>query len=261
MPWYEIVILIVAGFAVGVINTLAGGATVISLSVLMFLGLPADVANGTHRIAALFQTFTSADTFRRQQVLDLKGGMSLALPSVLGSILGAFIAVDIDEMVFRQVAAIVMLMILILILLKPQQWIKGNEAARGRRMDLRRFLLFFVIGVYGGFIHIGIGYFLIFALVMNAGYDLLQANAVKVLIVFLYVAASLAIFIVSGLVDWKYAAVLAVGQGLGAWVSARWASRWSGEFMRWFMIIFILLSSGQLLGVYDLGKLIRYLFA
>jgi len=154
------------------------------------------------------------------------------------------------------VAAIVMLIILILILVKPQQWLKGNLEARGRRMDLQRFILFFVIGIYGGFIHIGIGYFLIFALVINAGYDLLQANAVKVLIVFLYVAAALIIFIASGLVDWRYAGVLALGQAVGAWVSARWASRWSTEALRWFMVVFILLSAGQLLGIYDLKELI-----
>ncbi|MCF8388676.1 MAG: TSUP family transporter, partial [Bacteroidales bacterium] len=69
MDWITVIILIVAGVFVGFINTLAGGGSVISLSVLMFLGLPPTVANGTNRIAILIQTFTAVSSFKKQKVL------------------------------------------------------------------------------------------------------------------------------------------------------------------------------------------------
>jgi len=92
MSLFEIILLLVTGLIVGVINTLAGGATIISLSVLMFLGLPPNVANATHRIAALFQTFVSTSTFRKEKVLDFKKALYLGIPTAFGSLIGAYIA-------------------------------------------------------------------------------------------------------------------------------------------------------------------------
>ena len=102
LHWIEIVALIVAGLMVGFINTLAGGGSIISLSVLMVLGLPANVANGTNRIAIAVQTLTASGSFRQQKVLDTRKGIILGIPAVLGSIVGALIAVDINEDFFER---------------------------------------------------------------------------------------------------------------------------------------------------------------
>ncbi|MCF8339328.1 MAG: sulfite exporter TauE/SafE family protein, partial [Bacteroidales bacterium] len=108
MSIIEIIALITTGLLVGFINTLAGGATIISLSMLMFLGLPLNVANGTHRIAAALQTFTSVATFRSKNVLDWRKGLILGIPVIIGSIIGARIAIEIDEAVFEKIVAGVM---------------------------------------------------------------------------------------------------------------------------------------------------------
>lgn len=118
MTFVEIIILMIAGLMVRFINTLAGGATIISLSVLMFMGLPLSVANGTHRIAAAFQTITSVSTFRAKKVLEWKKGCALAIPVIIGSIAGARIAIEINEAIFEKIVAIVMVLIMFLILLK-----------------------------------------------------------------------------------------------------------------------------------------------
>ncbi|MCK5079491.1 MAG: sulfite exporter TauE/SafE family protein, partial [Bacteroidales bacterium] len=113
LHWIEIVALIVAGLMVGFINTLAGGGSIISLSVLMVLGLPANVANGTNRIAIAVQTLTASGSFRQQKVLDTRKGIILGIPAVLGSIVGALIAVDINEDFFEKAIAVVMLFMLV----------------------------------------------------------------------------------------------------------------------------------------------------
>jgi len=114
---------------VGFINTLAGGGSIISLSVLMLLGLPANIANGTNRIGILMQNFAAVGSFSQQKVLDWKKGRWFAIPAVLGSILGAWIAVDVNEKAIEYSIAVIMLLMVIIILWKPERWITERERA------------------------------------------------------------------------------------------------------------------------------------
>ncbi len=123
MPWSEIIILIVAGLMVGFINTLAGGGSIISLSILMMLGLPAPLANGTNRVAIAIQTLTATSSFKQQKVLPLRKSIYLSIPAVLGSLIGSWIAVDINEEIFEKAIGAIMLIMLIFILYKPQKYI------------------------------------------------------------------------------------------------------------------------------------------
>jgi uncharacterized membrane protein YfcA len=107
--------------------------------------------------------------------------------------------------------------------------------------------LFFAIGVYGGFIQAGVGIFLIAALVLGAGFELVGANAVKNLIVLVFTAAALVVFVVNDQVDWTLGALLAVGQGAGAWLAARMALRRGARFVRTVVVVIVALSAAALL--------------
>src|SRR5210317_2331319 len=168
----EIITLIVAGVLVGFINTLAGGGSIISLSVLMVLGLPANIANGTNRLAIAVQTLTATGSFRQQKVLDTRKGLILGIPALLGSVVGALIAVDINENIFEKAIGVIMLVMLVFILYNPKKWLGGREELLTKKTSITQIIIFFLIGVYGGFIHMGIGYFLLIALVFEIGYDL-----------------------------------------------------------------------------------------
>ncbi|MEA3504624.1 MAG: sulfite exporter TauE/SafE family protein, partial [Bacteroidota bacterium] len=233
MGIFEAVILILTGISVGFINTLAGGATIISLSVLMFMGLPLNVANGTHRIAAAFQTATSVATYKKKNILDWRKGLVLAIPTIVGSIIGARIAVDINEELFKKIVAVVMIVILLMILYKPQRWLQGNEKLLAKKIDWKQILLFFALGLYGGFIYVGIGYFLLAAIVLSVGHDVVKANAIKVFIVMLYVPFTLGVFIWGGVVNFEYGFVLAIGQIIGGYIGAKAAITKGTGFVRW----------------------------
>jgi uncharacterized membrane protein YfcA len=112
----EIALLIFAGLMVGFINTLAGGGSIISLSVLMLLGLPAPVANGTNRIAIAIQTLTATASFRQQKVLPLKKAVQLAVPAIIGSVIGAWIAADISEAILEKAIGVIMIVMLVFII-------------------------------------------------------------------------------------------------------------------------------------------------
>ncbi|RLD35441.1 MAG: sulfite exporter TauE/SafE family protein [Bacteroidetes bacterium] len=251
MPWSEIIILIVAGFLLGFINTLAGGGSIVSLSVLMMLGLPAPLANGTNRITIAIQTLTSAASFKQQKVLPMRKALYLSIPAVLGSLIGSWIAVDINEDVFEKAIGVIMIFMLVFILYKPQKFIYGRAEIVEKPLNWKIYIIFFFIGIYGGFIHMGIGYFLLMGIVLGAGFDLVKANAIKVLIILIYTPFTLAIFLWNGLVDWKYGLILSVGGVAGAYIASRMAVKRGVVFVKWVIVAVILFTAGDMFGLYD----------
>lgn len=243
-----ITLLITAGFMVGFVNTLAGSGTVISYSLFMFLGLSAPFANGTIRLGVIMQTLSASLNFKRQGILEIRRGLLLALPTVLGSVLGAQIAVNINTDVFELVIGFVMLIMGVFIFFKPQRWLKGVKGLQKKRVGIKSIFLFFLIGIYGGFIHIGVGIFLLAALVLQCGYDLVKANALKVFIVFFYSPFALLVYMLNGQVCYNMGLIAAVGNVLGGVVASQFALSWGASFVRWLLILIILLFSFHMLG-------------
>lgn len=256
MTIVEIIVLIISGLLVGFINTLAGGGSIISLSVLMLMGLPAPVANGTNRIAIIVQTLTATTSFRQQKVLDSKKGWILGIPAIIGSVIGAWIAVDISEVVLERAMAVIMLIMLIFMIYNPKKILYGRQDLVEKKVSVLQIVIFFFIGLYGGFIHMGVGYFLLAALVLSCGYDLVRANAVKVFIVLMYVVVSFLVFIFNDQVYWKYGLVLTIGNVIGAYVASRLAVQKGVAFVKWVIVMIILVMSGHLFNLYDIKELI-----
>lgn len=254
MSWLIATALITSGLLVGFINTLAGGGTIISISLFLFLGLPASVANGTNRIAVFFQTLVSTASFKKQKVLDTRKGLLLGIPTIIGSIIGAEIAVDINEKLFEQAIGVIMLIMLLFIIYKPQSWLKGKAELMNRKISVFQILIFFLIGLYGGFIHVGVGYFILAGLVLNAGYDLVKANALKVFLVLLYAPFTLIVFIYNKQINYEYGLIHAIGNIAGAFIASRFAVSWGANFVRWVIIIIILITSAQMFGIINMKE-------
>jgi len=256
MSWLIIVALVVSGLFVGFINTLAGGGTIISLSLFMFLGLPANIANGTNRVAVILQNLTSVNEFRRRKVLDFSKANKLAIPTMIGAIVGAQIASDINEAIFRKAVGVVMIIMMYFILAKPSQWIRGTAALMEKPVTWGQVILFFAIGVYGGFVQVGVGYFILAGVVLGAGYDLVKANAIKVWIVLLYTPLALIVFILNDQVRWDYGLIHAIGNIIGAFIASRFAVSWGANFVRWVVVVVIVVFASDLLGIVNIRELI-----
>lgn len=259
MTWIETIALIVSGTLVGFINTLAGGGSVITLSLFLFLGLPVDMANGTNRIAIVMQNLTSVGMFRRQKLLDLRKATWLALPAVVGSVVGAQIAVEVNKTVIERAFAVVLLVMIFFMLVKPSTYLHGDKNQQEKPVNGFQLFIFFLIGIYGGFIQVGVGYFLLAALVMGAGYDLVRGNAVKVWVVLLYSPFALATFILNGEVNWSYGLVHGAGNIIGAYIASQMAVKQGVQFVKWVIIAVIIITSAQLFGLYDFNTLIGLL--
>lgn len=236
-------LMLATGFLAGIVNTLAGGASIFTLSMLLFFNLPVGLANGTNRLGILVQNFTGAYTFQKEGLLDIKSSIQFLLPSLLGAILGAMVAVDIDEEVLEVVIGCLMTGVLFLLLFNPKRKYKiGSKPEKLNRW--LSFFIFFAIGFYGGFVQAGIGIVILVALFRGANYGLIKGNAVKMLIIFLYTIPVLLIFVANGQVAWVWAALLAIGQVIGTWFTGKYlVSHPKANFwVRWVLIVMIVLS-------------------
>jgi len=252
MEWYIYLAVIGVGVLAGFINTLAGSGSLLTLPLLMFLGLPANVANGTNRIAILLQNVVGVGSFKQQKILDLKEGIWIALPAIAGSILGAQIAIHFNEAIMEKTIAGLLLFMFFVIIYKPEQWIKKQEGKVSSKPTLIQIIIFFLIGIYGGFIQAGVGFFLLAGLVMGVGADLIKANALKLFIILLYTPFALAIFMIHGQVDYKLGLILAVGNMIGSFIGTRVAVSWGPRFVRIILLAALFFSSLKLLGFFNL---------
>ncbi len=241
VPAYAYPLLVTAGFIAGFVNTLAGSGSLVTLPVLIFLGIPPTVANGTNRLAILMQNVVAVSRFRDFGVLEIGKSSRLAIPAVLGAVLGARLAVDLDEEILRRAIGTLFLLLLPVIAFRPQRWLVGRQLDRVEHHWSVWVGLFF-IGVYGGFIQAGVGVFLLVCLVLGAGYDLVRANAIKVLIVLCFTVFALFVFVRHDQVAWLPGLTLGIGNMAGAWWATRLATERGARFVRWLLLIVVAIS-------------------
>jgi len=251
MEWYLIVLLLLAGFAAGFINTLAGNGSLITLPLLIFIGLPANVANGTNRISILFQSVAGLVGFKQQKTIEPKTTAILSIPVILGAICGALLAVVINAEMMKFSIGILLVVMFFLIILKPDSWLKEQSIERNEKRGFFQYIMFFILGVYGGFLQAGVGLFLLAGLVLGSGFDLIKANAVKVFMVMLFTPFALAVFIYNNQVDYYSGSLLAVGSMAGAYLAARFSTKISKKFIRNLLLIVICVASLKIFGVFD----------
>jgi len=249
LTWVSIIILICSGIIVGFINTLAGGGTVVSLSVFMFLGLPPLVANGTNRIGIVFQNATAVAYFQKNKLIDWRFIARLAAPVILGSLAGAGITGFLSNKLFQYIFAGVVILFGISLIFNPDKYIHERTDLVNRKISIQQYLLYFLLGIYGGFVHVGIGYLLLAVLVLSNGYNLLKANILKNVLVLLYVPFSLIIFTLQGNVYWSFGLIHAIGNMIGAGLAAHLAVKKGAPFIRYIVLVLIGIVILQLLGV------------
>lgn len=246
MEWYTYIIVIGIGIVAGIINTLAAGGSLLTLPVLMALGLPPNMANGTNRIAIFLQNVVGVTRFHQEKVMDFPSGFKVGIPALLGAIAGAFIAVNLNDEVMKLAIAGVMILVFFLMLLKPNRWINSHEEHPPIPYWLQ-FIVFFFVGIYGGFIQAGVGFFLLTSLVLGSGFDLLKANALKIFVILLYTPLALVIFFLHGDVDLWMGLVLALGNMTGAWIGTKIAVKGGAKFIRYFVLAAILVAATKLI--------------
>ena len=243
---WQIPALMLVGVIAGFLNVLAGGGSLLTLPLLIFFGLPAATANGTNRVAIFCQNIFAITGFKRQGVFPIRLALLCMPPALLGSYLGANLAISVDEMLFRRLLAMIMVGVLLFMVFDPMKRFRSQERPMTPMRTVVLMVSFFGVGVYGGFVQAGVGFLIITALLVH-GLDLVRINAVKVLVIFAFTAVALGVFIVHGQVDYVLGLSLAVGNSLGGWIATHYAVKKGHDWIKRFVIVTVLVFALRLL--------------
>jgi uncharacterized membrane protein YfcA len=243
---FDILILVGAGLFAGFVNTMAGGGSLLTLPLLIFLGLPPATANGTNRIAIMVSTSSATLGFRSKNINTFPLSIYLGIAAFFGALIGSRIAVEIDGLLFNKILAIIMIVVVVLMVFKPSYKADLLQARTTGKTLMWSMVAFFFIGIYGGFINAGIGFIIMLFLNYVNKLDLVRVNATKVTLVLIYTTAALATFIFSGHINLKYGIALAVGNAAGAFFASRYAVKKGEGVIKTVMMVMVVAMSVKL---------------
>ena len=243
---FDFALLALTGFAAGWINVLAGGGSLLTMPMAIFLGLEAGVANGTARLAILVQNITAISRYHQKGAIEWDKVPRYVIPAVLGALVGAYFAAIASHELTTKILRIAIIGAVILAIFKPQN---SNES-RNEIPSLALFAAFFVIGIYGGAVQAGVGYLLIAGFTFVGAMDLVKANIMKVVVVGAYTPFVLVFFWQADRINLSAALALAIGQSIGAWMAASFALDKGEVWIRRFLIVAVMASAAKLLGLF-----------
>lgn len=246
MELLDLIFIVVAGTFAGFLNVVAGGGSLITLPLLIFLGLPPTIANGTNRIAILAQNSFAIAKFNQNGVSSYPYSIYLGLSALAGSLVGALLVFDIDEDVFKRILSIVMVGVALLILFNSKSKDLDIEEKMHFKHQAWGVVSFFFIGIYGGFLHAGIGFIIILTLTKLNGFSLIKTNSIKVTVALIYTLAAVGVFIYNDAINWKYALVLAAGNALGGYLGSSFSVKKGDKWIKAILLVSILVLAVKL---------------
>lgn len=231
--WHYLIIALL-GITASIINMMAGGGSNLVLPLLMMFGLPPDIANGSNRVGIFFQSLAGIRSFYRADRLPTHDLRQILLPTVIGGLAGAGLASVLPNTVLKPALLTSVLAVAALTFFKPNLLIvpegavpKTVAATRGARA------LLFLTGVYGGFVQASAGFLLLPLMTGLLHYDLMRANALKILCTLVFTTVSLLVFMSQGKIWWSVALVLAAGNTIGSIIGVRISLRLNPKIIRW----------------------------
>ena len=242
MELYQIPIIVLVGALSGFLNTVAGGGSLISMPILIFMGLPGIMANATNRVAILFQNIFAVGGFHSKGLkLPFPYILYLCLVSALGGWIGAQLALLLPNNLFNRVLAVVMVVVVLATLYKQGQRKKEQQEEKlsPKRQGIG-LILFFLLGIYGGFLQAGIGFMVIALMTSLHQFNLIKTNYIKVFAAILYTGIAVAVFAWQGKIDWTLGLTLAAGQGLGGWFASRWSVDKGEKWIKRILVISVI---------------------
>jgi uncharacterized membrane protein YfcA len=248
---WQVAVIAAAAFAAGLINSIAGGGTLVSFPALLWTGRDAVLANATSTVALWPASLAGVYGFRR----ELKGGARtfflFGAPSLAGGVLGAALLLRTPSETFgRLVPFLILFATLLLAAQEPiSRRLRGEEgeAQEPTRAWWAGAVVFqFLVGVYGGYFGAGIGILMLAALGLLGFTDIHRMNALKNLLAICINGVAAVYFIASGAVIWSDVLVMTFAAIAGGYSGARLAYKLGRRFVRLAVILIGLVMSVSL---------------
>jgi uncharacterized membrane protein YfcA len=236
MNYLDYLLIFGSGLFAGFINVVAGGGSLLTLPILIFMGLPPAMANGTNRIGILLQNVFAVQGFKSKGVSVYPYSIWLSISALIGALIGARIAIDISGDLFNKILAIVMLMVIGLTIFNPIKKNGNSEELLSSKRQWVGIVSFFFIGIYGGFIQAGVGFIIMATLTLVNRLSLVKTNSVKVFVALIYTIFAIGVFAWEGQINWVLGMTLACGTSIGGWFASRWSVEKGDAWIRYFLI-------------------------
>jgi uncharacterized protein len=224
----DLALIFIAALGAGVINAIAGGGTLLTFPLLIFLGRDPILANATSSVALWTGSITGALGFRRNLSQTKRWLFLLMLPSLLGGTIGAFLLLETPPEIFDRLVPLLILTATVLLAIQDRVSRKITDIHLDRPSRIRLSVALFVqflIALYGGYFGAGIGILMLAALGLIGMSDMHQMNGLKNLLAACIKGIATVYFIALGAILWMDAGVLAAGALLGGWIGPRIAHR------------------------------------
>lgn len=234
------IIMFFAGMVSSFINMMAGGGSMITVGLMILLNIDPSVANGTNRIGVLVGTSTGALAYKSEKITEFKQSFLLGICAIPGAILGSIYSITISDELFKKILALVMIFILLTLFIR-----KKKEVSKKQSFFIYPAMV--LVGFYGGFIQIGVGFILMAFLRHLLSLDLVRTNMHKVFVVLIYTLPVLLVFGLSGNINWPVAIVMSAGNALGGWISVKLAIRKGEKFVKIILAVAIVLMAAKFL--------------
>jgi len=246
----QLLLYLGAGLCSGFLNTIASAGSALTLPLMIFLGLPANIANGTNRVQIAVGRITSIVSFQRSKAIDWRNALILSLPCSLGAILGASLATVLQSKYIGWAITFAVIAVIVVLLSNPKRLLKEQKVDKPV-VKWWHLGLYFAVGLWGGFIVLDASTYALMVLVLGIGYDLNKANAIKAVAIFPATFISLAIFAWAGEIDWRVGLLLSLGSIIGAWIGAALAVKeWIKVWIYRILIVILILEIYQLVSRY-----------
>lgn len=229
-------LVLLAGFLAAVMNSVAGGGTMLTFPALLAAGLPPIGANTTSTVALYFGQPGSVWAFRKRLTEVKSWILPLSIVSLIGGLIGAWLLLALPESVFNVAVPWLLLLATLLFLLNEpiSRHLRKNAALQKDDPQLPKWGLAFQTGVaiYGGYFGAGIGIMMLAGLGLLGLRDVNRMNALKALLGLLCNTAAVIWFVSAGAVNWRLAAFLLAGSIPGYFFGSHFAQRIPARVVR-----------------------------
>ena len=236
-PWWDYAqypAFFVLGAIVSLINSIAGGGSTLSLPIMIFLGMPATVANGTNRIGLIIGNFSSAFNLMKHGYLNKKIFLQLLIPTIVGTCIGACVLVNIGDKMFQAILAVVICLVVVMSNLRKD--ILGKPPATPpEKLTWKGAIGFACISIYGCIVQVGVGFVQIFGLTRYTGLEPIRVNALKNALTNVFLLVSTTALGIAGKIDWPIAIVMAAGAWLGGYCGSFLQRKKGNKFIQHFV--------------------------
>jgi uncharacterized membrane protein YfcA len=247
MDLIHILIIFAVGFIAGSFGTLVGGGGLITIPTLILLGLPPHTAIGTNRLGVIGMAVAGWYQFGKKGMINYEIGYTVALPALMGSILGANLVLKINEAILKQVIAVMTILILVFIVSKPKMGIQKSKHEIKKYEYLIGGLLSFFIFIYSGFYGAGTGALLTYVLILLFGQTFLESAATRKIAQLISTVMASIVFAISGVISYPLGAALLTGCFIGSYVGAHFSDRIGNIWLKRLFFVIVLIMAIKLM--------------